>query len=133
MYWFKGDSRPKVVRRGTQQLGETITIGEPAKIDHVIFVVHGIGVTCDMRYRNIIECGQSNSFETTCDLLLSHPTSSVLQWTTSAKSRSRSSTRTSNPTKKRDAWVAVRFYRFSGTQLCVETLLAFKSKIHDFA
>lgn len=55
---LSGDSRPKVVRRGTQQIGETITIGEPAKIDHVIFVVHGIGVTCDMRYRNIIECGE---------------------------------------------------------------------------
>jgi hypothetical protein len=31
-------------------------------IDHVVFVVHGIGTTCDLQFRNIIDCG--NVFHT---------------------------------------------------------------------
>ena len=32
--------------------------GEPSQIDHLVFVVHGIGSTCDLRFRNLIECGK---------------------------------------------------------------------------
>ena len=32
--------------------------GEPAQIDHLVFVVHGIGPIADLRFRNIIECGK---------------------------------------------------------------------------
>lgn len=32
--------------------------GEPAQIDHLIFVVHGIGPIADLNFRNIIECGR---------------------------------------------------------------------------
>lgn len=31
--------------------------GESTQVDHLMFVVHGIGPTCDLRFRNIIECG----------------------------------------------------------------------------
>lgn len=32
--------------------------GEPAQIDHLIFVVHGIGPIADLNFRSIIECGR---------------------------------------------------------------------------
>lgn len=35
--------------------------GEPIQVDHLIFVVHGIGDFCDVRFRNIIECGENNT------------------------------------------------------------------------
>lgn len=35
-----------------------VLIGEPAQIDHLIFVVHGIGPIADLNFRNIIECGR---------------------------------------------------------------------------
>lgn len=34
-----------------------ISAGEPLQIDHLVFVVHGIGDFCDVKFRNIIECG----------------------------------------------------------------------------
>ena len=38
-------------------------LGESAQIDHLIFVVHGIGPIADLNFRNIIECGRlSNIF-----------------------------------------------------------------------
>ena len=37
------------------------TIGEPIQIDHLVFVVHGIGDFCDVKFRNIIECGKQYS------------------------------------------------------------------------
>ena len=27
-------------------------------MDHLVFVLHGIGDTCDVRFRNIVECGE---------------------------------------------------------------------------
>lgn len=32
--------------------------GEPEKVDHVVFMVHGIGPACDLRFRSIIQCGR---------------------------------------------------------------------------
>ena len=32
--------------------------GESTQVDHLVFVVHGIGSTCDLRFRNIVECGR---------------------------------------------------------------------------
>lgn len=32
--------------------------GEPSQIDHLVFVVHGIGSFCDVKFRNIVECGK---------------------------------------------------------------------------
>ncbi|ELU13719.1 hypothetical protein CAPTEDRAFT_169179 [Capitella teleta] len=48
-------SRPRVVRRGIED-AVNVDDGEPSRIDHVVFVVHGIGTTCDLQFRNIIDC-----------------------------------------------------------------------------
>lgn len=32
--------------------------GELHKIDHLVFMVHGIGPVCDLRFRSMIECGE---------------------------------------------------------------------------
>lgn len=34
--------------------------GEPEKVDHLVFMVHGIGPACDLRFRSIIQCGKCN-------------------------------------------------------------------------
>jgi len=34
------------------------TSDEAVHVDHLVFVVHGIGPGCDLRFRNIIECGK---------------------------------------------------------------------------
>jgi len=49
-------ARPKVVRRGVGDIEDEIDDGEPAQIDHLIFVVHGIGPIADLNFRSIIEC-----------------------------------------------------------------------------
>ena len=33
--------------------------GESEEVDHLVFVVHGIGDSCEVRFRNIVECGES--------------------------------------------------------------------------
>lgn len=35
-------------------------LGEFIQVDYFIFVVYGIGDFCDVRFRNIIECGENN-------------------------------------------------------------------------
>ncbi|XP_067928584.1 phospholipase DDHD2-like [Watersipora subatra] len=52
---FSETARPKVVKRGTDGL-DPITNGEAQQIDELVFVVHGIGPICDLKFRNIIEC-----------------------------------------------------------------------------
>lgn len=47
--------RPRVVKRGVEDFA-TIEDGEPSQIDHLVFVVHGIGSFCDVKFRNIVEC-----------------------------------------------------------------------------
>ncbi|KAL4231202.1 S23-interacting protein [Mactra antiquata] len=52
----QGDQmRPRVVKRGVGDF-ESIDEGESRQVDHLIFVVHGIGTVCDIRFRSIIEC-----------------------------------------------------------------------------
>ncbi|XP_071947613.1 triacylglycerol hydrolase DDHD2-like [Antedon mediterranea] len=50
-----GQMRPRVVKRGVENTDEILD-GEPGKIDHLMFVVHGIGPVCDLRFRSIVEC-----------------------------------------------------------------------------
>lgn len=33
-------------------------VGEMPQVDHLVFMVHGIGPVCDLRFRSIIECGK---------------------------------------------------------------------------
>lgn len=37
-------------------------VGEMPRVDHLVFMVHGIGPVCDLRFRSIIECGKYLSF-----------------------------------------------------------------------
>lgn len=53
---YKGDQmRPRVVKRGVDDFG-TVEEGEAVDVDHLVFVLHGIGDMCDVRFRNIVEC-----------------------------------------------------------------------------
>uniref|UniRef100_A0A2K5EDN7 SEC23 interacting protein n=1 Tax=Aotus nancymaae TaxID=37293 RepID=A0A2K5EDN7_AOTNA len=52
-----GHTRPRVVKRGIDDNLDEIPDGEMPQIDHLVFVVHGIGPVCDLRFRSIIECG----------------------------------------------------------------------------
>ncbi|XP_069674326.1 phospholipase DDHD2 isoform X3 [Periplaneta americana] len=45
--------RPRVVKRGVDEFD--IDEGEPAKVDHLLFLVHGIGSVCDLKFRTVEE------------------------------------------------------------------------------
>ena len=36
--------------------------GESRQVDHIVFIVHGIGSVCDIRFRSIVECGKCSLF-----------------------------------------------------------------------
>lgn len=36
----------------------TVTIGEDRVIDHVVFVVHGIGPLAELSFRNLVDAGK---------------------------------------------------------------------------
>ncbi|XP_067400998.1 phospholipase DDHD2 isoform X5 [Emydura macquarii macquarii] len=48
--------RPRTVKRGVENVSADIPCGEPLQIDHLVFVVHGIGPACDIRFRSIVQC-----------------------------------------------------------------------------
>ncbi|XP_039188918.1 phospholipase DDHD2 isoform X3 [Crotalus tigris] len=48
--------RPRTVKRGVDNISVEICHGEPTQIDHLVFVVHGIGPACDIRFRSIVQC-----------------------------------------------------------------------------
>lgn len=49
-------SRPRVVKRGLDEFN--IDDGEPETIDHLLFLVHGIGSVCDLKFRTVEEVGK---------------------------------------------------------------------------
>ncbi|XP_046649715.1 SEC23-interacting protein-like [Daphnia pulicaria] len=49
----EGQIRPLIVKRGID--GFDISDGEKTVIDHLIFLVHGIGSVCDLRFRSVVE------------------------------------------------------------------------------
>ncbi|XP_052334852.1 phospholipase DDHD2-like [Oncorhynchus keta] len=49
-------TRPRTVKRGVDNITTEIPDGEPETIDHLVFMVHGIGPACDIRFRSIIQC-----------------------------------------------------------------------------
>ncbi|XP_059889934.1 SEC23-interacting protein isoform X2 [Delphinus delphis] len=51
-----GQTRPRVVKRGVDDNLDEIPDGEMPPVDHLVFMVHGIGPVCDLRFRSIIEC-----------------------------------------------------------------------------
>ncbi|XP_008845986.1 phospholipase DDHD2 isoform X2 [Nannospalax galili] len=63
--------RPRTVKRGVENISVDIHCGEPLQIDHLVFVVHGIGPACDLRFRSIVQC--VNDFRTvSLNLLQTH-------------------------------------------------------------
>ncbi|XP_020283226.1 SEC23-interacting protein-like isoform X2 [Pseudomyrmex gracilis] len=46
-------TRPRVVKRGVDEFN--IDEGEPEKVDHLLFLVHGIGSVCDLKFRTVEE------------------------------------------------------------------------------
>uniref|UniRef100_A0A182NA74 DDHD domain-containing protein n=1 Tax=Anopheles dirus TaxID=7168 RepID=A0A182NA74_9DIPT len=46
-------NRPRVVKRGIDEFN--IDDDEPERIDHLLFMVHGIGEACDLRFRRVEE------------------------------------------------------------------------------
>lgn len=48
--------RPRSVKRGIDEFN--IDDGEPEQVDHVLFMVHGIGGACDLKFRPVEEVGQ---------------------------------------------------------------------------
>ncbi|KAM8866485.1 triacylglycerol hydrolase DDHD2 [Synchiropus picturatus] len=64
-------TRPRTVKRGVENTFVEIPDGEPEKVDHLVFMVHGIGPACDLRFRSIIQC--VNDFRSaTLSLLSTH-------------------------------------------------------------
>ncbi|XP_048474537.1 phospholipase DDHD2 isoform X3 [Rhincodon typus] len=64
-------SKPWTMKRGVEQTCGDIFLGEPVKVDHLVFMVHGIGPACDIRFRSIIQC--VNDFRnTSLSLLQTH-------------------------------------------------------------
>ncbi|XP_077377074.1 triacylglycerol hydrolase DDHD2 isoform X2 [Festucalex cinctus] len=65
------NTRPRTVKRGINNIPVEIPDGEPEKVDHLVFMVHGIGPACDLRFRSIIQC--VNDFRSvSLSLLASH-------------------------------------------------------------
>lgn len=48
-----------IVKRGFEEF--VIPRNEPTKVDHLLFIVHGIGSYCDLKMRPIYEVGMSYS------------------------------------------------------------------------
>lgn len=64
-------TRPRTVKRGVESISVEVPDGEPDQVDHLVFMVHGIGPACDLRFRSIIQC--VNDFRSaSLSLLASH-------------------------------------------------------------
>uniref|UniRef100_A0AAY4C8T3 SEC23 interacting protein n=1 Tax=Denticeps clupeoides TaxID=299321 RepID=A0AAY4C8T3_9TELE len=50
-----GQTRPRVVKRGIDDEHD-VPDGEMPQVDHLVFMVHGIGPVCDLRFRSMVEC-----------------------------------------------------------------------------
>uniref|UniRef100_A0A673LRC2 SEC23-interacting protein-like n=1 Tax=Sinocyclocheilus rhinocerous TaxID=307959 RepID=A0A673LRC2_9TELE len=51
-----GQTRPRIVKRGVDDDHDEVPDGEMPQVDHVVFLVHGIGPVCDLRFRSMVEC-----------------------------------------------------------------------------
>lgn len=48
--------RTRVVKRGIDEF--SIEDGEPEQVDHLLFMIHGIGSACDLKFRSVEEVGK---------------------------------------------------------------------------
>uniref|UniRef100_A0A671QIT8 Phospholipid phosphatase 5-like n=1 Tax=Sinocyclocheilus anshuiensis TaxID=1608454 RepID=A0A671QIT8_9TELE len=49
-------TQPRTLKRGIENIPVEIPEGEPEIVDHLVFMVHGIGPACDIRLRGIVQC-----------------------------------------------------------------------------
>lgn len=49
-------AQPITLKRGIENISVEIPEGEPEIVDHLVFMVHGIGPACDIRLRSIVHC-----------------------------------------------------------------------------
>ncbi|KAF5892770.1 phospholipase DDHD2 isoform X2, partial [Clarias magur] len=49
-------TQPRTLKRGVENVSVEIPEGEPDTVDHLVFMVHGIGPACDLRLRGIVQC-----------------------------------------------------------------------------
>ncbi|KAK3521768.1 hypothetical protein QTP70_016224, partial [Hemibagrus guttatus] len=49
-------TQPRTLKRGVENIPVEIPQGEPDAVDHLVFMVHGIGPACDLRLRGIVQC-----------------------------------------------------------------------------
>ncbi|KAG7476851.1 hypothetical protein MATL_G00087200 [Megalops atlanticus] len=49
-------TKPRTVKRGLEGIMVDVPEGEPEMVDHLVFMVHGIGSACDLKFRSIIQC-----------------------------------------------------------------------------
>lgn len=45
------------MKRGVDEFD--IESGESETVDHLLFIVHGIGSACDLKFRSVVEVGKS--------------------------------------------------------------------------
>uniref|UniRef100_A0A673WD39 DDHD domain containing 2 n=1 Tax=Salmo trutta TaxID=8032 RepID=A0A673WD39_SALTR len=75
-YWISfpsasEQSRPRTVKRGMEGISIEIPEGEPYQVDHLVFMVHGVGPACDIQLRGVVQC--VNDFrDASLSLLSSH-------------------------------------------------------------
>uniref|UniRef100_A0A8C1QSE0 DDHD domain containing 2 n=1 Tax=Cyprinus carpio TaxID=7962 RepID=A0A8C1QSE0_CYPCA len=66
-------TQPRTLKRGIENIPVEIPEGEPEIVDHLVFMVHGIGPACDIRLRGIVQCGDMfdlNEFRNASDSLI---------------------------------------------------------------
>lgn len=61
-------TQPRTLKRGIENIPVETPEGEPEIVDHLVFMVHGIGPTCDIRLRGIVQC--VNEFRNASDSLI---------------------------------------------------------------
>ncbi|KAI5624567.1 phospholipase DDHD2 isoform X1, partial [Silurus asotus] len=49
-------TQPRTLKRGVESISVEIPQGESDNVDHLVFMVHGIGPACDLRLRGIVQC-----------------------------------------------------------------------------
>ncbi|XP_017574960.1 phospholipase DDHD2 isoform X1 [Pygocentrus nattereri] len=71
-------TQARTLKRGIENIPVEIPQGEPDSVDHLVFMVHGIGPACDLRLRGIVQC--VNEFRSaSLTLISSHFSSTVDQ------------------------------------------------------
>lgn len=55
IHLMQSPAKPRLVKRGMDEFD--IDEGESETVDHLLFMVHGIGSVCDLKFRSVEEVG----------------------------------------------------------------------------